>query len=427
MGHPANYSFDAASQLTGIVYQGGALGMANLSYAYDLAGRRIGVSGSLASTQLPAAVSLAVYNANNQLTQWGTTAMTYDANGNTLNDGSNSYVWDARNRLVSADNNAASYAYDPLGRRMGKTFMSANTNYLYDGANPVQELNGTTPTANLLTGGLDERFTRTDATGTYNFLTDALGSTVALTDSTGNSQTQYSYDPYGGQSASGAYSTNSFTYTGRETDGLGIDYYRARYYNPQIGRFLSEDPLGFAGGDTNLYAYVGGDPSDAIDPLGLSSLVYNGSTATITLYSGNNFDGTILAQGVAYNFVASGYSTFPYGIYQAGPWHQYNAGDPDSPYGPYGNLTFNVPGHTGMSVHSGRNNLGGPTYNTHGCIRTTDNFMNTMYNTQFNNFNPVTQIMNVDPFNPPPGTNPTPLFWPPGAGNPPAPTNPWSF
>ncbi len=82
--------------------------------------------------------------------------MTYDANGNTLNDGMNSYVWDARNRLVSANNAGASFAYDPLGRRAGKTILSTNTNYLYDGANPVQELNGATPTANLLTGGIDE-------------------------------------------------------------------------------------------------------------------------------------------------------------------------------------------------------------------------------------------------------------------------------
>jgi YD repeat-containing protein len=126
----------------------------------------------------------AVYNANNQLTQWNGTAMTYDANGNTLNDGTNSYVWDARNRLVSADNNAASFSYDPLGRRVNKSFLSSSTSYLYDGANAVQELNGTTPTANLLTGGIDERFTRTTVTETDNYLTDALGSTVALTDGT---------------------------------------------------------------------------------------------------------------------------------------------------------------------------------------------------------------------------------------------------
>jgi RHS repeat-associated protein len=260
-------------------------------------------------------ILMTVYNANNQLTQWGTTAMTYDANGNTLNDGSNSYVWDARNRLVSADNNAASFSYDPLGRRMGKSFMSANTNYLYDGANPVQELNGATPTANLLTGGVDERFTRTDASGTYNFLTDALGSTVALTDSTGNSQTQYSYDPYGSQSASGAYSTNSYTYTGRETDGLGIDYYRARYYNSTTGRFLSEDPAGFMAG-TNFYKYVLDDPTDYRDPYGRDPVIggiaggimggiYGGMGAAST--GGNGWDiatGALLGAGIGYGLGA---------------------------------------------------------------------------------------------------------------------------
>ena len=94
-----------------------------------------------------------------------TQAMTYDSDDNTLNDGTNAYTWDARNHLVSADNNGATFIYDGLGRRFGKTMLGANTNFLYDGLNPVQELNGTTPTANLLTGGLDERFTRTDATG----------------------------------------------------------------------------------------------------------------------------------------------------------------------------------------------------------------------------------------------------------------------
>lgn len=204
------------------------------------------VSGSLTSTQLPAAVSSAVYNADNQLTQWGGTAMTYDVNGNTLSDGTNTYVWDARNRLVSADNNGATFAYDPQGRRVAKTVMTTTTNFVYDGVNAVQEF-GTNPTANLLTGGVDERFQRTSATETDNYLTDALGSTVALTDPTGASQVQYSYSPYGSQSATGT-TTNSYTYTGRETDGLGINYYRARYYNPTTGRFLSEDPSGFRGG-----------------------------------------------------------------------------------------------------------------------------------------------------------------------------------
>jgi RHS repeat-associated protein len=249
------------------VSQGGALGTQNLAYGYDLAGRRVGVSGSLSSTQLPATVSPAVYNANNQLTQWGSTAMTYDANGSTLSDGMNTYTWDARNRLVSADNNAAVFAYDAFGRRVGKTILSTTTNFLYDGANAIEELSGTNTTS-LLTGGVDERFTRTDSSGTTSYLTDALGSTVALTDATGASQTQYSYSPYGSQNATGATTTNSYTYTGRESDGLGINYYRARYYNPNTGRFLSEDPIGLRGG-INLYAYARNNPVSFRDPLGL--------------------------------------------------------------------------------------------------------------------------------------------------------------
>ena len=213
----------------------------------------------------------AVYNANNQLTQWGTVIPTYDKNGNTLSDGMNTYSWDARNRLQSANNNGAVFSYDPLGRRVSKTIQTTTTNFLYDGVNAVQEY-GANPTANLLTGGVDERFTRTTSAETDEYLTDALGSTVELTNATGATEEQYSYSPYGVQSASGATTTNSYTYTGREFDGLGIDYFRARYYNPITGRFLSEDPIGFRGG-INKYAYAGGSPTNFIDPFGLDVTV----------------------------------------------------------------------------------------------------------------------------------------------------------
>ncbi len=175
-------------------------------------------------------------------------------------------MWDARNRLVSADSGGATFAYDPFGRRTAKTLLGTNTSFLYDGINPVQELNGSTVTANLLTGGVDERFLRTTSSEADNFLTDALGSTIGLTGSTGNIIVQYSYAPFGAASISGT-TTNSFTYAGREIDGLGINYYRARYLNPEIGRFITEDPIGFSGG-INEYAYVEDDPTDFTDPLG---------------------------------------------------------------------------------------------------------------------------------------------------------------
>lgn len=146
------------------------------------------------------------------------------------------------------------------------------TNYVYDGLNPVQEKAGATVTANLLTGlGIDEFFTRTDGVGVRSLLPEALGSTVALGDSTGTLQTQYTYEPFGYTTQTGQANTNYYKYTGREDDGSGLYYYRGRYYHPRLQRFLAEDPIGFAGGDPNIYAYVKGNPISKRDPRGLET------------------------------------------------------------------------------------------------------------------------------------------------------------
>jgi RHS repeat-associated protein len=92
----------------------------------------------------------------------------------------------------------------------------------------------------------------------------------ALVDSSGNLTTQYTYDPSGNTTATGSASSNAFQYTGRENDANGIYYYRARYYSPTFGRFLSEDPAGFSGSGPNLYGYAGGDPISSSDPTGLA-------------------------------------------------------------------------------------------------------------------------------------------------------------
>jgi len=212
------------------------------------------------------------YNANNQLTTWGTASLFYDLNGNMASDGTHSYTWDARNRLSQMDlGNTASFTYDPFGRRATKSTVGTGTTFLYDGANPVQEVIGGTNTANSLSGGIDEVFQRTDSAGARSFLTDALGSTLALTDSSGTTQTSYTFELFGNMSASGSATTNSFGYTGRELDVTGLYFYRARYYNPSLQRFISEDPIGLLGGDSNLYGYVGNSPTNANDPLGLWS------------------------------------------------------------------------------------------------------------------------------------------------------------
>jgi YD repeat-containing protein len=147
-GIVATYSYDTANELTGISYANGGTVLGNLTYAYDNAGRRVQIGGSLASMALPAALTSATYDAGNRLTNWAGTALAYDANGNLTADGSLGYGWDSRNRLVALTGAAtASFVYDAVGRRSGKTINGTTTNFLYDGANAVQELAGGTPVA----------------------------------------------------------------------------------------------------------------------------------------------------------------------------------------------------------------------------------------------------------------------------------------
>jgi RHS repeat-associated protein len=113
--------------------------------------------------------------------------------------------------------------------------------------------------------------TSISAATSEHFLTDANNNTLALADQSQTLSTRYSYDVYGQTTQttlSGTPSDNSQQYTGRENDGTGLYYYRARYYHAGCARFISEDPIGWASGQTNNYAYVGGDPVSFTDPLG---------------------------------------------------------------------------------------------------------------------------------------------------------------
>jgi RHS repeat-associated protein len=141
---------------------------------------------------------------------------------------------------------------------------------VHDGLTLVQELTGGgTPTANLLTGlGLDETFARTDGSVTSTLLADAQGSTLALANGAGAVQTRYTFEPFGATTLSGATSSSTAQFTGRDNDGTGLYYYRARFYHPGLQRFTSEDPLGFGGG-LNAFVYAGNAPTMFGDPLGL--------------------------------------------------------------------------------------------------------------------------------------------------------------
>ena len=112
-GVTVTYSYDQSSQLTGITYQYAGTDLGNLSYSNDLAGRRSGVTGSFARTGVPSLLSSATYDAANRLTQWGKTTLNYDANGNPIYDGVNTYTWNAANwpmAVIHSDQGGVSHS-----------------------------------------------------------------------------------------------------------------------------------------------------------------------------------------------------------------------------------------------------------------------------------------------------------------------------
>ena len=167
------------------------------------------------------------------------------------------------------------YKYDPFGRRIYRSGPSGTTIWLYDGANIVEELDGSgTVQATYTQGsGVDEPLAMLRGATTDYYEADGLGSVTSLTDSTGVIVETYTYDAYGNLTAGGTSLTNPFRYTGREWDQeAGLYYYRARYYEPVDGRFLSEDWMMIG---PNAYSYVGNAPLTYVDPSGHLQLEYS--------------------------------------------------------------------------------------------------------------------------------------------------------
>ncbi|MGW4423233.1 RHS repeat-associated core domain-containing protein [Streptosporangium sp. NPDC004631] len=291
-----HYSHDGGGRVTGLVYKHGGVDKGALQYDYDSGGHTTAVTGSLAKIALPDTVTGMVYDNANRLTNRNGQAYTYDAEGNLIADGGVSYTWDARNQLVKLERPGltATFGYGALGDREKRTVNGVTRGFVSDGPNPVAETDGSLTTATLLSADTDQWLTRTTATGTQTFLTDLQGSTLALGDQTGQMTASYAYDPYGNPTVSGDPAGNSLTYTGREDDGTGLMYYRARYYSPTLQRFISEDPIGLTGG-ANLYTYAGNAPTDYTDPSGnnpvLVGCVVGGLTDGAISYLGQRLSG----------------------------------------------------------------------------------------------------------------------------------------
>jgi RHS repeat-associated protein len=307
----SSYGYDAIYQLLQVA-QGATT---TESYSYDLVGNRLSSLG----------VSPYVYNSSNQLTSTPVATYTYDANGSTKTkvdaSGTTTYNWDYENRLSSvalpAGGGTVSFKYDPFGRRAQKSGPSGTVNYLYDGFNVIGDVDNGGNVLARYTGAIaiDEPLALLRSGTTSYFDTDALGSITSLSNSGGALANTYTYDSFGRLTASTGTLINPFQYTGREFDAeTGLHFYRARYFDPSTGRFLSEDPIAFDGG-INFYRYVANDPVGHIDPSGLCPC----GTHRVKLYYTPNFGGSGYPDYHWYRQDSNGKWSSKHGSWPVGP------------------------------------------------------------------------------------------------------------
>ncbi len=199
------------------------------------------------------------------------TSYTYDSNGNLTGktEGTDNwtYTWNAENQLIRVEKNGAEvarFAYDPKGRRIEKAAGGVTTSYTFDAEAIVREVRGTATLKYVQGPGMDEPLATEDGSGGLAcFHADWLGSIVKTTGAVTSAR---QYDAWGNLENGGA--EPGYAFTGREWDPeIGLYYYRARYYDARVGRFLSEDPAGLIDGP-NRYPYVQNRPADRIDPTG---------------------------------------------------------------------------------------------------------------------------------------------------------------
>ena len=237
-----------------------------LNYTYDLPGVQ--------------SVSLNSFNLDDWLSP-----ETYDANGNTLTTGGKSFAYDSENHLVSMNGGAVTMIYDAFGNRVAKKVGNVTTTYLVeDDVNPTglpqvfeESVNGVLQ--RTYTYGLQRISENQQIQGAWTpsfYGYDGFGSVRQLTDLNAIVTDNYNYDAFGNLLSSPGPTPNNYLYRGEQYDSdLGLYYLRARYYNPQTGRFLSRDPEDgkiLAPATLHKYLYAGGDPVNGIDPMGREDL-----------------------------------------------------------------------------------------------------------------------------------------------------------
>jgi len=324
-----NFTYDNINRLTGVAVGGSTVE----SYTYDSVGNRT-------ASHLSSSYTTGSFN---RVTATDSATYTYNNNGSTTGKtvGSTTwaYGWDRENRMVSAGDgtNTPAYAYDALGRRVKRTQGSDVQKYTHDGPDVVLDDINSTLTKYQNGPGIDnkQKFV-TGGTSKY-FLQDHLGSSVAIANSSASAIDSNGYDSFGNVT-NGSF-TSRYQYTGRESDPLsGLSFYRARFYDSNLGRFGSEDPIGFKAGDINLYGYVNNRPLLYRDPLGLTGT---------TVWASPDFWRAVAAAFAAVGAVASSPAVVAgagfgagYAIgYYPGQWTANHPSNPfvRGPWNPFGN------------------------------------------------------------------------------------------
>ena len=251
-------------------------------YTYDSVGNRLTALGG----------STWSYNTSNELTARPSVTYGYDYNGNattrTDSTGVTTYAWDFENRLTSVtlpgSGGTVSFKYDPFGRRIYKSSSLGTSIYAYDGNNLIEEANAAGTAVARYTQGsnIDEPLVMLRSSTASYYQADGLGSITSLSNAAGTLAETYAFDSFGNRTASSGSLTNPFQYAGRDLDSeTSLYYMRARYLDPSTGRFMSEDPLRFEGGEPDFYVYAAGNPANLRDPSGLAECVYSISQHTM--------------------------------------------------------------------------------------------------------------------------------------------------
>lgn len=290
-GVVTHFEYDAVGATIGVRHELDGSDIDLQTYEHDASGETTHAEGA-AMGPLATAEITASYDLGNRIQSWGSKTFTHDADGNRLEakDGANTetYAWDGRGRLKSItrpDGKVVKLSYDFAGNLARISSSEGDETLLNDASgNVVLRRTRAGSIQRLLSGlAMDHQVALIDSKDGVRYpLGTRPNSTVATVDGKGLVDGQYSYEPYGETSVVEAADADyPFLFTGRNRVTDGLYYYRARYYDPVTSRFVSEDPLGFGGGDTNLYGYVGGNPVSLFDPLGLTP---QGGTAPVENY-----------------------------------------------------------------------------------------------------------------------------------------------